>query len=109
MWVLQHHAAYLCVVVECIRRLIRVVSGALPVCFCRSAGLAEELDQVLALGELLLFQTEDRADAFEGERQAHRGRSDHGAAPAFRIEVSGTFCGEWMIIMEGIEADAQIL
>ena len=35
----------------------------------------------------------DRADAFEGKRQAHSGRPDHGAAPAFRIEVSGTLCG----------------
>ena len=71
--------------------------------------MAEKLDQVFAPGELLFLQTKDRADAFEGERQAHRGRPDHGAAPAFRIEISGTLCGEWMIIMEGIDADAQIL
>ena len=51
-----------------LRRVVWIVSGALTVCLCRSTGLAEELDQILALGELLFLQTEDRADAFEGER-----------------------------------------
>ena len=45
------------------------------------------MNEVFALCELLLFQTEDCTDTFQGKRQAHRGRPYHGAAPALRVEV----------------------
>ena len=48
-----------------IRRVEGAVPGALAVGLRRSAGLAEEFDQVLALGELLLFKPQHRADAFQ--------------------------------------------
>ena len=48
-----------------IRGMEGAVPSALAIGFRRSAGLAEELDQVLAFGEFLLFQTEDRADTFQ--------------------------------------------
>ena len=63
------------------------VSGALPIGLCRSARLAEVFDEVFALCELLLFQTEDCTDTFQGKRQTHRGRPYHGAAPALRVEI----------------------
>ena len=48
-----------------IRRVEGAVPGALAIALRRSAGLAEELDQILAFGEFLLFQTEDCADTFQ--------------------------------------------
>ena len=71
------------------RFVFRTVTGAAIVGLRRDAGLTEELDQFFTFRELLLFQPEHRADAFQRQRQSHRGRPDHGAAPAFRIQVWG--------------------
>ena len=46
--------------------------------------LAEERDQLLALFELLLRQTERSADAFQRERQAVHSREMHRVLPLFR-------------------------
>ena len=56
-----------------IGRVIGEVSGTLAVGFGRGAGLTEELDQFLALGEFLLFQTKYSADSLKRQRQPHRG------------------------------------
>ena len=70
-----------------VRRMEGPVSGALAICLCGQTGLAEVFDELLALGELLLLQTENGTDAFQGKRQAHRGRPDHGAMPALRVKI----------------------
>ena len=80
------------------------VPGALAIGFCRSAGLTEVFDQILALGELLFLKAEHGTDALQREGQSHRGRPDHGAAPALRVEVTGAFFRERMIVLKGIEA-----
>ena len=89
-----------------IGRVIGEVSGTLAVGFGRGAGLTEELDQFLALGELLLFQTEDSSDSLKRQRQPHRCCPDHGAAPAFWIQISGRLVGERMIVIKGIKTNA---
>ena len=71
------------------RLVFWTVTGATVVGFRGNTGLTEELDQFFTFRELLLFQPEHRADAFQRQRQSHRGRPDHGAAPAFRIQVWG--------------------
>ena len=63
------------------------VPGALAICLGGEAGLAEVFDELLALSELLLLQTENSTDALQGKRQAHRSRPDHGAMPALRVEI----------------------
>ena len=85
-----------------------VVPGALAIGLRRRTGLAEEFDQLLALGQLLLFQPQHGTDAFQGERQAHCGSPDHRAAPAFRVQEAGYLLRERMFVMEGIKADPQI-
>ena len=70
-----------------VRGVRRKIAGTLTVGLCGRAGLAEIPDQFLALGQLLLFQPQHRACAFQRKRQAHRCGPDHGAAPRLRIEV----------------------
>ena len=80
------------------------VPGALAVGLRGSAGLAEIFDQILALGELLLLKAEHGTDTLQREGQSHRSRPDHGAAPALRVEVTGAFFRERMIVVKGIKA-----
>ena len=80
------------------------VPGALAIGLRGSAGLTEVFDQILALGELLFLKAEHGTDALQREGQSHRGRPDHGAAPALRVEVTGAFFRERMIVLKGIEA-----
>lgn len=70
-----------------VRRMEGPVPGALAICLGGEAGLAEVFDELLALSELLLLQTENSTDALQGKRQAHRSRPDHGAMPALRVEI----------------------
>ena len=91
-----------------VRRVEGAVPGTLSVGLRRRTGLAEEFDQLLALGQLLFFQPQHGTDAFQGERQAHCGSPDHRAAPALRVQEAGYLLRERMFVMEGIKADPQI-
>ena len=66
----------------------RQVACSTTIRFCRAAGLRKVLDQVLALVQLLALKLKNRADTFQGQREAHIGRPDHSAAPSRRIEIS---------------------
>ena len=70
-----------------VRRVHRQVPGPATVGLRRRTGLAEVFDEVLALRELLLVQPQHGTDAFQGERQAHRGGPDHGAVPSCRVQI----------------------
>ena len=48
-----------------VRRVVRVIAGALAVGFCRRTGLAEVFNEVFALSELLLIQFKHRTDTFQ--------------------------------------------
>ena len=92
--------------------LLRIMEGhvtsAASIGFCRSTGNGEVFDECLALVHLLVFELQHLTDAFKGKRQSHRGRPDHRAAPAFRIQEPGALRGERMIIVEGVKAYAKI-
>ena len=70
-----------------VRRMEGPVSGALAIRLGGKTGLAEVFDELLALGELLLLQTENDTDTLQGKRQAHCSRPDHRAMPALRVEI----------------------
>ena len=91
-----------------VRRVEGAVPGALAIGLRRRTGLAEEFDQLLAFGQLLLFQPQHGTDTFQGERQAHCGSPDHRTAPALRVQEAGLLLRERMLVMEGIKADPQI-
>ena len=65
----------------------RQIPGSTTVCFRRRTGLAEVSDEVFALGQLLFPEAQHGSDTFQGKRQTHIRRPDHGALPCSRIKV----------------------
>ena len=71
----------------------------------------EILDQILALGQLLLVQPQRRSGILQGQRQAEIGRPDHRAVPARRVKVghAGVLRNGVVLVVQGVAVAAQPL